>query len=134
MDEKPQKLQMIAIIQLVSGLLNMAVMSRLSMTIIRTLSGICTAVTMGIGVVTMICMFFPLALIPIGIFELVCGIMGLANPQTSRTMQTIGAITEIVAILFGGLISLVAGIVVLVMLKDPEVKAYQGVETDLDGV
>ena len=108
---KSQKVQVIAVLMLISGIINVLI-------------GLGLAAGLALSVVLICCS--PVGLLPIalGIFELIYAIRLLGagtEPPSFATMQVI-AILEIVAILAGNFISLVIGIVNLVMLNDPEVR------------
>ena len=108
---KSQKVQVIAVLMLISGIINVLI-------------GLGLVAGLALSLVLICCS--PVGLLPmaLGIFELVYAIRLLSSgtePQSYATMQVI-AILEIVSILAGNFISLVIGIVNLVMLNDPEVR------------
>jgi len=108
---KSQKVQVIAVLMLISGIINVLI-------------GLGLVAGLALSLVLICCS--PVGLLPmaLGIFELVYAIRLLSSgtePQSFATMQVI-AILEIVSILAGNFISLVIGIVNLVMLNDPEVR------------
>jgi hypothetical protein len=108
---KSPKVQTIAVLMLISGILNVLIGLGLVAGLALSLVLICCA---PVG-------FLPMAL---GIFELIYAIRMLgssAELPSYSTVQVI-AILEIASILAGNLISLVVGIVNLVMLNDPEVR------------
>ena len=89
---------------------------------LRLGAGICNIIA---GLVFFIYFIIPLALIPLGIIEIISASNLLkARPEPPSGLYAI-AILEIVAILtLAGWISVVAGILTLVFLADPKVKAY----------
>ena len=108
---KSQKVQVIAVLMLINGIINVLI-------------GLGLAAGLALSVVLICCS--PVGLLPmaLGIFELIYAIRLLGSgtePPAYATVQVI-AILEIVAILAGNFISLVIGIVNLVMLNDPEVR------------
>lgn len=111
---KPLKVQAIAIMILVNGILNILY------GIILTLSVVFGSLFIGI-----ICV--PLTILPsiLGIFEVIYAARLLpAYPtQPVKPSQTL-AILEIVAVLSANFVSLVVGILNLVFFNDPEVEAY----------
>ena len=122
---KPGALVGIGVVQLVSGALNVVLMWWFMGTVAGTVGGMCTALaTLGVFPIGVLCGFVALVLLPIGIAEIASGIVVLAAPASSRTFATVMAVIEIVSLLFGGLISAVAGIVALILLRDEEVKQY----------
>ena len=108
---KSQKVQVIGILMLISGIANLLFGLGLGVGLVFSVIFICCA---------------PIGLLPValGIFELVYGIR-LVGSDAERTpfatLQVI-AVLEIVAILAGNFVSLVVGIVNLVLLNDPEVR------------
>ena len=135
-DAPPKQLQTIAAIQLVSGLVNilfMAALVTISLTAAGATAGTCVGVVFAVlgcplgcvGVLGWGCGLWGLALLPIGLFEVVAGGMGLVNSDTSSpTLIRAAAIVEMASLLFGGLGSAVAGVAVWSLLKDPDVVGY----------
>lgn len=109
---KSQKPQTIGILMLISGISNI-------------LFGLGLGVGLAFSVILICCA--PVGLLPValGIFELIYGIRLSGNDTEHAPFATVQviAILEIVAILAGNFISLVIGIVNLVLLNDPEVRA-----------
>lgn len=108
---KPGEVTAIAIITLISGILNISL-------------GFGLIVTFTLGIVTIICI--PLALYPIilGILEIIYAAKILPDPPKPVEPAQYLAIMQIVGILFGNVISLAAGILALVFYSDQKVKAY----------
>jgi hypothetical protein len=110
---KPGKYQAMAIMTLANGVLNILYGLGITATIVLG--------TIGIG---LICA--PLTILPVvlGIFEIIAATNMIATPpQRVANFQTL-AILEIIAVISGNAISLVVGILNLVFLNDPEIKAY----------
>ena len=109
METKPGNVQLIGILMIVSGGLNI-------------LAGAGWIIALLITLVGILCV--PLALIPIGIgvWELVVGI-NIVNGKPAKNIQVIGG-CEIASVLWFNVLSMVAGILVLVFYNDPETKAY----------
>jgi hypothetical protein len=110
---KPGKVQAIAIMMLVNGIIN--ILYGLGMT---------AGIVLGTLFIGTICA--PLTILPavLGVFELIYGIKLLSEPpKPVKNIQTI-AILEIVAVVCGSGLSLIVGILNLVFLSEPEVKAY----------
>jgi hypothetical protein len=107
----PGKVQAIAIIMLVNGILN--VLAGLSIT--------------GAAIVSVIGLFcLPVAVLPLvlGVFEVVYASRMLSGKVVAaNTIKTL-AIFEIANIVYGNVLSVVAGILNLVFLDDPQVKSY----------
>jgi hypothetical protein len=110
---KPGMLTAVAVLTLISGITNI-------------LAGL-TWIGASIGLMTVVIGFctLPLSLLPIvlGVFEIIYASKLLANPVKDKISQTI-AILEIVGVLSGNIVSLVAGILNLVAMNDSGVKAY----------
>ena len=108
---KPGKVQAIAIMCLVDGILNI-------------LYGIGLTLGLVLGMVTICCV--PLGIYPIvlGILEIIHATKLLPTPmRVNRPAQWL-AVMQIVNVVSGDIISLVVGILSLVFFSDPEVTAY----------
>jgi hypothetical protein len=117
----PQPLKNAAIAQLVSGLVNWFIMGFLVYLVSGTVLAICTFWAGGLGG---ICGLWGCLLVPIGIFETVCGVMGLTNPKGAGQLMKIASYVEMASILAGGLPAAVVGFLVQKWLAEPEVVAY----------
>jgi hypothetical protein len=108
---KSQKVQLIGILMLISGIVNILIGGGLVLGLALSLVLICCA---------------PVGLLPLalGIFELIYAIRLLGSEAERQPYQRIQiiAILEIVSILAGNIISLVIGIINLVLLNEPEVR------------
>jgi hypothetical protein len=111
METKPGNVQLIGIFMIVSGVLNILVGG-----------GIAIAVVLGTFFIGLICL--PLLLIPIGvgIWEIVVG-ANVVNDRLVKNLQVVAGF-EIASILWGNVLSMAAGILVLVFYNDPETRAY----------
>lgn len=111
MNPKPGNVQTIAIIIIISGVIN--ILAGITLTL---------AVVLGTFLIGIICA--PLTMIPIGVgvYEIIVGANVLNNKPT-KSVFTVGVL-EVVSILWGNFLSMVAGILVLVFYNDPETKAY----------
>lgn len=109
---KPGKVQAIAIMTLVNGILN-----------ILWGLGLTASVVLGTFGVGLLCA--PVTILPtiLGIFEIIGGAKLMGTPPRKFNVQTI-AILEIVAIIAGDMISLVVGILNLVFYNEPETRHY----------
>jgi len=110
---KPQKVQIIGILMIVSGAVNISLGLGLMIGLALSLVLICCA---------------PLGALPLamGVYEIIYGIRLVGSgqePVTRQNVQTI-AILEIVTILVSNLVSCIIGIVNLVLLNDSEVTGY----------
>ena len=117
---KPDKIQLISIISLVNGILN--ILYGIALIIGFLTFGIST---LGIGLIFgIICCPLSIAPIILGIFEVVYASKLISNPpKPVRPAKTI-AILDIVSITFGNVLSMAAGIVLLVLYNDPEVQYW----------
>jgi hypothetical protein len=107
----PGKVQAISIIMLVNGILNV-------------LAGLSITGAAIISIVGLLCL--PVAVLPLvlGVFEIVYASKMLSGKAVeAKTIKTL-AIFEIANIVYGNVLSVVAGILNLVFLDDPQVKAY----------
>lgn len=120
-DDVPSNLKSAAILQLVSGLITVSVMCCISWMTIGTIGFLCTLVVGGFGGV---CGMLGWVLVPIGIFEIVSGTLGLTNPKVGGKVMKICSFVEVGAILFGGLSTALAGGVALVLLRDADVQQF----------
>ncbi len=109
MEAKPGNVQLIGIFMIVSGALNI-------------LCGIGWMIAMLVTVVGILCT--PIALIPIGvgIWEIVTG-ANVINGKPVKNLQVVAGF-EIASILWANVLSMVAGILVLVFYNDPPTKEY----------
>lgn len=113
----PAPLKNAAIAQLISGIVNMFVMP----TAFVMFGSICSVFTFGLGG---LCSFGACILWPIGIFEVVAGVMGLTNPRGAVGIMRIASFVEIGSILGGGIVSAVIGFMVMQWLGSDETRAY----------
>ncbi|HCU56980.1 MAG TPA: hypothetical protein DF984_01910 [Anaerolineaceae bacterium] len=109
---KPGKVQAIAIMTLINGILN--ILWGIGLT------GSVVLGTLGVGLLCAPLTILPLVL---GIFEIIGGVKLMGEPPRKFNVQTI-AILEIVAILAGDGISLIVGILNLVFYNEPPTKQY----------
>jgi hypothetical protein len=113
---KPDKVGAIAILCLVDGILN--VVFGISWVFGISVFG---ASTCGLG-----CILIPLGAYPLvlGILEIVYASKLLPDPPTAGEPARWLAVMQIVNVLWGQVISLVVGILLLIFFDDPEVRAY----------
>jgi uncharacterized protein YjeT (DUF2065 family) len=129
----PQKLQTIAAIQIVSGVVNGLFMSGIVTTALFTVIGtggslvaLCSPICplFALAPCASVCGFWGLGLLPIGLVEVLCGVAILLQPDSAKTAVNVGMMTELASILFGGIGSFVAGMVVRNLITDPEVAGF----------
>ena len=112
--DKPSKVNAILLLTLISGFFN----------IFAALTGTAAVVTGTIGLGLFCCA--PVTILPgvLGVFEVLYAFDLMANPpKRVRPNETI-AILEIICILFGNVLAVIAGILALVFYNEPEVKEY----------
>lgn len=125
MEPRPGALTAVGIVQLISGGLNVAVMWWVAGTLGSTLGAMCTGLlTLGMFPIGVLCGVLCAILIPVGILEIVSGIIILAAPQKCRTLATVTGIIELVSLIFGGLLSAIAGLVTVILMRDENVTRY----------
>jgi hypothetical protein len=122
----PQKLQVAAVTQIVVGAIDMLVGWWLASMVGLCAGSALTSPCMCIGLppIGAMCGMLGFAVIPIGVFELIAGIVGLTNPKTGATVLKISSIFGIAGLLVGSVTSALAGVITLIMMRDPEVTAY----------
>ena len=113
---KPGELHTLAILTLVSGVLNLV--SGIGGTFALLITGV---VTFGLG-----CCFLPLPILlgVCGALELRYALELLPDPIRAKEPNRTVAVLEIVCILAGNVVSVVVGILALVWYDTPQVKAY----------
>lgn len=110
---KPAKVQTLAILVLISGILNIVWGGILALVGVLSLIGILCA---------------PILLLPmvLGVFELIYALNLLADPpKINKLSQTI-AIFEICDFLFLNIFAVIVGVLSLIFINDDEVKDYFG--------
>lgn len=122
----PSRLTGAAISQLVSGVVNLFGMWWIASMFYMTVCGGVTALlTAGACPFGTICGFAPWLLIPLGLIEVIAGILGLASPRSAVTLIKVTAVLEILAFAAGGIGSLVAGVIAIVLASGQEVAAWR---------
>jgi hypothetical protein len=119
--EVPQQLKTAAIVQLVSGLVNWFMMAFISYFTLGIILGVCTFWIGGLGA---ICGMWGCLLVPIGIFEVVAGVMGLTNPKGAGQIMKYASYAEMAGVIFGGIPGAIAGFLVQKWLSEPDVVAF----------
>lgn len=132
MNQTPSQITVSAVAQLLSGILNVFLMSWLLATVLGTVfttvggavTGVLTCGMCPFGAVGGICGFASCMLIPVGVMEIVAGIGGLANPRGSVQIMRYTAWLELVSLPFGGAISFFVGALAVVSLGAPSVALF----------
>ena len=130
----PGPLKGAAIAQLVSGLVSFAMTAILFLvysasagtaaTILGTIIASFGCPLGCLGVFGYACGIWALPLALLGLLEVIAGIVGLVAPAKSKMLIQIVAVLEILSIIFGGLISLIVGIVALVLMRNESVAEF----------
>ncbi|MBA2321410.1 MAG: hypothetical protein H0V89_09665 [Deltaproteobacteria bacterium] len=123
-EDLPQSAKNAAILQIVSGVLNLFVMPGVVFAATWVVGLVCGTCTFGVGTLASLCGFVSCLLPPIGIAEIVVGAIALTNPRQGIPFGRILAFVEIGSLLAGGIVSAVIGVVVMRMYGDDEVTAY----------
>lgn len=117
---KPGKVQALAIMTLIDGILNIVVLSLTwGLGILATIVG-----TAGIGFFVLICCPVPIYAVVLGILEIILAAKLLPEPAKVKEFPKYLAVMQIINIVGGGILSLVTGILALVFANDPEVISY----------
>jgi hypothetical protein len=117
---KPGKVQALAIMTLIDGILNIVVVGLgWGLGILGSIIG-----TAGVGIFMLICCPIPIYAIVLGILEIIAATKLLPEPAKVQEFPKYLAIMQIVNVITGGILSIVAGILALVFANDPEVVAY----------
>ena len=111
MSTKPSKVQTMAVLVLISGILNIAWGGVLGVLGILSVVGICCAPVL----------ILPMAL---GVFELIYGLNLLADPPKVDEPSQVIAILEVCDIFFLNLFGAFVGILSLIFINEDEIKAY----------
>lgn len=111
MNTKPTKVQTMAILVLINGILNV-------------LWGGILALFGVISIIGILCA--PLLILPmiLGVFELIYALNLLADPPKVKEPSQVLAILEIVNIIFLNIFSVLVGILSLIFISEAEVKEY----------
>lgn len=114
---KPDKVQAIAIMTLIDGILSIVIALLWGV-------GIITGAISLVGIFLVLCCPVPIYSIVVGIFEIIFAAKLLPDtPKTNEFSKPV-AIMQIVNILSFNVLSVVTGILALVFANDPEVVAY----------
>ena len=121
----PDKLNTAAIIQIVSGVVNVFFMAGVSYMVLGMGGGIITAIcTLGMCPIGVLCGFVAFLLVPVGIFEILSGVMIMTQNPNALQIQRYVSIVQKVSVLFGGVGSIIASFIVDGMVNDPESLAF----------
>ena len=117
---KPGKVQALAIMTLIDGILNIVVVGLgWGLGILVTIVG-----TAGIGFFVLICCPVPIYAVVLGILEIILAAKLLPEPAKVKEFPKYLAVMQIINVISGGILSIVTGILALVFANDPEVMSY----------
>ena len=121
----PKQLNNAALIQIGSGVLNVFFLAGLMSFVLSFGGGLITGVcTLGMCPIGGLCGFASLLLIPVGIGEILSGVLIMTKNPAALKVHAYVSIVQKVAILFGGLGSIIAAFMVDGMVNDPESRAF----------
>lgn len=124
MNPVPDKFKTIGMLQLVAGAVNVFMGWGLAMTMWSifgtTFSVFCT---MGLCP-TYLCGFVAVLILPLGIIEGIVGLMTITQPESVKAVYKFLPYAQLPALLLGDIVSPIVGIVSLMNLRDPDVRAY----------
>lgn len=122
--ERPSAIGTAAVIQLISGIVNVFIMTPAVYFGASFVCGLLSAaVTLGTCPFGAFCGMAGCFLIPMGILEIIAGALGLSGNGGGSFPRIVGWI-EIASLFFGGFTSFVAGCIVVYMTGSPEVKGW----------
>jgi hypothetical protein len=115
---RPDKVQAIAIMNLVDGILNLFYSLTLAFVLLAA----------GVATFGLACLALPVAALPlfVGVMGIISGARLLGDHNGTAGPATGVAILQIVNILSGNVISLAVGVAALALYSDPDVQAYFG--------
>jgi hypothetical protein len=117
---KPGKVQALAIMTLIDGILNIIIVGfGWGLGILSVVLG-----TAGIGFPILVCCPVPIYAIVLGILEIIVAAKLLPEPAKAKEFPKYLAIMQIINVISGGILSIVTGILALVFANDPEVVSY----------
>lgn len=116
---KPGKVQAVAIMTLIDGILNILIALMWAVGIISGVVG-----TLGLGFFLLICCVVPIYTVVVGIFEIIFAAKLLPEPPKTNEFSKPVAILQIINVVSFNMLSVVTGILALVFANDPEVVAY----------
>lgn len=122
-----QRHVIIGVLQIVSGLVNLAVMAVGWFTLGTTVGGLvsglaCTVLTLGLCPlpIGMLCGLVGILPVLVGVIEIIGGSLVIGLGDQARTMGQVTAVLEILSVFYGGIVSAVVGVVALVLLARKE--------------
>jgi hypothetical protein len=121
----PDRLQTAGILQIASGALNIFFMAGVSYFLLAVGFGFITAImTCGFLPVGVFCGFGGFLLIPVGILEIVTGVLLLTDNESATNLSGITSKVQKASILCGGLGSIIISFIVDGILREPEVAYF----------
>ena len=125
MPEVPQKFQTLAILQIAAGAFNFVIGWWISSMLLVFGGTFCSGIaTCGVCPIGGLCGFASFLIVPLGIVEILVGVLMLASPQSVRGFVPWLPFLQIPALFLGDFVSPILGIVGFVLTRDPEVAGY----------
>lgn len=119
-ESEPGALRAAAIVQLISGCVNLLIVSWLASVIWFTVGGTVSAVVMAVCTLGMcplpvgsLCGGVGLFIAPIAVLEIVSGVIGISSPRGGRVLMITTGIIELLSVFLVNPVALVAGLVSL---------------------
>ena len=133
--QPPERLKQAAMVQIAVGVVNIFLTSWVAFLAWQSagcITGTCLTTILGsVGCPLGVIGYCPSCLswgsfifVPLGIVDIVSGVLSMQNPKGSAMFMRIAAVVDIVSILLGGIPGAIGGALVMYMLSDPEVKGY----------
>jgi hypothetical protein len=121
----PQKYQILAVLQIVAGACNVFFGWAVASMILSFVAGTCTTIfTLGLCPVGFFCGMFSWLILPIGMCEIVMGILMLASPNSVKGIVGWVPLAQLPTFLLGDFMSPIIGLVGLMLTRDAEVAGY----------
>jgi hypothetical protein len=122
-EEVPPTLKASAVVQLVSGIVNLLVVSWLASFLWVSVGGTASMIVMAICTLGLcplpigsLCGFVGFIIAPLAILEIASGIAGLVSPRAAKPLMIATAIIEVLCVLLASPVAFVAGLVSLGLL------------------
>lgn len=124
--QRPGKLTAIAILQIVSGMCQFPISCLATaslVTLYTVVCGLLTSLIGGVGACAGLFGYLSFLLVPIGLLEIISGILLLANVRVPILVK-ITAAAEIFGLFLGGIPGAVVGVITLFLGSDPDAKRW----------
>lgn len=123
--DAPPQIKTVSALYLVAGVINISFGWIIASSLWTFGAGMCTGLlTCGACPIGVACGVVAFAVIPVGLVEIIAGIIGLTNPDGAKGLISMLPFGMVPSILLGDIISPIVGVLALVMLRNDEVRAY----------